>query len=144
MFESIFEWLVSTCGELIENIINWFMGALGSIGIGGIAAMFPFLTKAYYVFRAVGMGLVFVVMILSLLKYFTSPVSEVKSTPIEILFRGVLGAAAVWMGGWVAMWIFDIGKLPYDALLNMNANDTQLAMTAMTDAIWEASSWAPC
>lgn len=122
MLETIFEWITNACANLLDGLVNMFLGML-EFDLSLIVNEFPILVKAYDIFQAVGVGLVIAIAAVNLAKFYTGQTSDAKETPVAILVRALFAAALIYMGGHAVMWVIDIAKLPYDAMLSLDAVD---------------------
>ena len=132
MLETIFEWLTHAVGEGLEAVINLVLGCL-SLDLSTFVTEFPAFALAYDIFRYAGLGLVVVIAVVSLLKFQFGDLEDVREPPANILIRCFLAVGLVFAGGHAVLWIFNLAKIPYDILLDLDA----VRVTFAPDASWE-------
>ena len=120
MLETIFEWLTSCIGEVLEGLVNLFMGLL-KMDVGSMAAQFPILAKGYSLFRTIGIGLAIVMASIAMVKFFMGDLSESADTPIQLLFRLAISLFLIYYGSYFLEWVVNIAKVPYDEILSWDA-----------------------
>lgn len=129
MLETIFEWFVSVLANILEWIVDIFMNSL-NFSLETLVSDFPIFVTAYDIFLAVGIGLTVCIASWSFYQYFFGSVSEIQETPVNILIRAFIAVILIYVGGHVLEWIVYLARLPYEAMLDINAvqpfNDSPL------------------
>ena len=134
MMETIVSWIFYTLGEILTAIIGVFLSSL-DMSLGAFIRSFPVAVAGYQMFQVIGIGLVIVLALFQMFKFFAGPLSESKDTPIRILVRSGLAVALIFFGGYFLTWVVNIAKMPYDSFLQLDAIDN----TGMNagKAIWD-------
>lgn len=136
MLETILQFLNGAVGGAMGGIINMFERML-SLDIDTMLKQFPFLGTGYRIFQAVGLGLIVCIAVISLFQFFTGAMSQVKDTPIQILLRSFVGGMLIWFGNFFFEMIIELAKIPYNAMLDGQAN----SMSGIVDVLKDPSSW---
>lgn len=123
MLETIFNWTTTAIGGACEWIVNLALAYLG-FDLQLYENVFPLLGQAYEIFRAVGIGLAILFAAVGLAKYQFGELEEQTETPWQILIRTFIAIGLIYVGGHVLVWVINIAKTPYDAMLQLNSTTT--------------------
>lgn len=139
MLETIVEWLAGALGSLLDWIFSYFTDAL-SLSLGKLVSYFPFFSACYDVLKYFGYGLAVCIAVIYLFRYFTRPVSEIRETPVMLLVR--IGFFAVLMnaGGYAIEMIVDLAALPYHIIENTDTAETATDFSEWVDMFADAPS----
>lgn len=124
MFSGLFEFLAEAVGVLLDLAVKWFMGAL-DLSLADMIASFPFLTTAYNVFQAVGMGLTIVIASVALYKFFFvgSTEGSAQDRPLTVIVWTAIAVLMSYYGGYILEEMVKIARIPYNIFLNADAVD---------------------
>ena len=121
MMDTIVSWLYAALGNVLEWVVDSFLGAL-DISLKEFVILFPAVKTAYNMFRVIGVGLVVILAFIQLFKFFAGSLAEVKDTPVRIGIRSAIAVFMIYFGGYFIEWIVDLAKTPYSAFLGQNTN----------------------
>ncbi len=121
MLENIFSSIYSAIATGLDWVLIRFLASL-DISLDAFLTMVPFLGTSYKMFQTLGVGIVTIIAVYQLIKFFGGSLSETGDTPINILIRSALAAGLVYFGGYIVEYIIDFAKVPYDAFLFTNAS----------------------
>lgn len=137
MLMSIVEWLTQYVTELVELVVQLFIGAL-DLDLSVYVDTFPLLPKAYSLFQYLAMGLLVIIAGMGLVQFALNPVNEREWTdrPITILFRSAMAAALIFFGGYLLELVVNIAKIPYGMFAQIDAVDTEfITGTALLNGV---------
>lgn len=123
MLETIVSWIASVCSELLDFIVTAFLGMM-HLDLGSISESFPALTVGYRIFQSIGIGLIVLIAVVQLFKFFLGQLADVRDTPVHILLRSAIAAMLIWFGGFFVELAIDLAKIPYDIFVNYDATET--------------------
>lgn len=134
MFNSLFANLLNWIAEALDFVITWVLELLG-FSLSFFPENFPVISTMYTILQGVGVGLVVAIAAFQLIKYFTGPLAEVSTNPIEIGVRAALSIALIWFGNYFLEGIVNLFTYPYEALMNVNANDLTIGFTSLSSEL---------
>lgn len=120
MLETIFSWLTTAIGEMLDGILTIFLAAL-DLDLQEFYEVFPIVANAYDLFQTIAIGIIVMGLAVTFIKYMLGGASDIKEPPEKTLGYGVIAAAAVYMGGYVLNYIVELAKIPYDIFTKMDA-----------------------
>ena len=123
MLETIVSWIASVCSELLDFVVTAFLGMM-HLDLGSISESFPALTVGYRIFQSIGIGLIVLIAVVQLFKFFLGQLADVRDTPVHILLRSAIAAMLIWFGGFFVELAIDLAKIPYDIFVNYDATET--------------------
>lgn len=127
VLETIVSWIVSVVAELLDAVVTAFLGMM-NLDLGSISDSFPALTTGYRIFQALGVGLIILIAVVQLFKFFVGQLAEMQDTPPRILVRSAIAAMLIWFGGHFVELAVDLAKIPYDIFTDYDATATNMTL----------------
>ena len=118
IFEGIVDWVARTVTELMDAVSGIFLDALGT-DMTVMESYFPFVGKAFTVMQYMAWAILFFVTVWQLFRSFGGPISEAEN-PWVLLARSVLFALLIWFAKPIFLYILEIAKAPYTALMDIS------------------------
>ena len=122
MLTSIFEYLVSALGELLDWAIAKFLEVL-NMNLSAYLEMFPLLDDVYNFAQKFAMAMLLFIAGRALALFWTHSItgSNLSDRPAGVLLRTLFGAIAIYEGGYILEFIVRMGTIPYTEAMNLNA-----------------------
>ncbi len=134
MFNSLFSNTLGWAAKVFDFLITWVLKML-SFNLSFFTTNFPVIDKLYVILQGVAIGLVIAIGSVQLFKYFTGPLSDVRSNPVEIAIRMMLAFAMIWFGNYFLEAIINLFTYPYQALLAIDPYENSTIMGSAADAL---------
>lgn len=113
MMETILGFLFKGVAAIMGFINAVFLQAL-RMDMKSFVDRFPFMGTTYEVLRTLATGLVILISVFQLYKFFMGPLTEVKDSPVKIMVRAVLAVMMIQFGGYLVEMIVDLGRMSYE------------------------------
>lgn len=120
MMETILSFIATAVGELLDWIVEAFLGAM-NLSLSDMVLTFPFLVDGYKLFRSIGIGLILCIAIWNLLKFFGGQITETRDTPLQLLIRAFVAGGMLWFGGYILEMVVDLSRIPFDTFVQADA-----------------------
>lgn len=120
MFNSLFGNLVSWIAVAMDKVLGWIL-EMTSFNLDFFTINFPIIADLFAILQGVGIALVVAIATFQLFKFFTGPLSEAKTNPVEILVRSGISFALIFWGNYGLEMIVNLFSYPYEALMNTSA-----------------------
>ena len=120
MMETILSFIATAVGELLDWIVEAFLGAM-NLSLSDMVLTFPFLVDGYKLFRSIGIGLILCIAVWNILKFFGGQIVETRDTPVQLLIRAFIAGGLLWFGGYILEMVVDLAKIPFDTFVQADA-----------------------
>lgn len=119
MMDTIISWIYTALGNAFDWIFSAFLQSL-DLDLGKYISIFPIAITAYHMFRILAVGIVALLAVFQLFKFFAGPLAETRDTPGRIAVRSALAVFMIYFGGYFIEWIVNLAKTPYDAFIALD------------------------
>lgn len=121
IFEGIVDWVARTVTKLMDSVSGIFLDALGT-DMTVMETYFPFVRTAFTIMQYTAWAILFFVTIWQLFRSFGGPVAEAES-PWILIGRSALFAVLIWFAKPIFLYILQIARAPYTALMDITTSD---------------------
>lgn len=118
IFEGIVDWVSSTATALMDAVSGLFLNTLGTDMLA-MESYFPFMSKAFTVMQYMAWAILFLITVWQLFRSFGGPITEAEN-PGGLMLRGALFAVLIWFAKPIFLYILEITKAPYTALMDLS------------------------
>ncbi len=133
LFEGIAGWVAKIIAQLLDAITGLFLGALGT-DMTLMEEYFPFASKAFTVMQYTAWALLFIITVWQLFKSFGGPLTEAED-PWGLIMRSSLFAFLIYFAKPIFMYVLDIARAPYTALMNIQMSAEDLSFSGIQGLI---------
>lgn len=133
IFEGIVNWVSKTVTQLMDMVSGLFLNALGT-EMTAMEEYFPFVSKAFTVLQYVSWCLLFLIIVWQLFRSFGGPITEAEN-PWVLLARGVIFAVLIYFAKPIFLYILNIAKAPYTALMDISMSGENFTFTGIEGAL---------
>lgn len=119
IFEGIVSWVSRTVTKLMDAVSGLFLNALGTDMIA-MEEYFPFAAQAFVIMQYIAWSLLFLITVWKLFRAFGGPITEAEN-PWTLLGRSVLFALLIWFAKPIFLFVLEIARAPYTALMDLPA-----------------------
>lgn len=117
IFEGIVSWVSRVVTQLMDAISGLFLEALGT-DMTAMEEYFPFVSQAFTIMQYTAWTILFLVTVWQLFRAFGGPVTEAEN-PLSLILRSALFALLIWFARPIFMFVLDIARAPYTALMDV-------------------------
>lgn len=103
----------------MDAVSGLFLNALGTDMIA-MEEYFPFVTQAFVIMQYIAWSLLFLITVWKLFRAFGGPITEAEN-PWTLLGRSVLFALLIWFAKPIFLFVLEIARAPYTALMDLPA-----------------------
>lgn len=132
MLETIVSWFVGVIAELLDAVVVAFLGMM-QIDLSSLSASFPALKSGYLIFQGISLGLIILIAVWQLFKFFVGQLAEIRDTPIRILIRSAIAGMMVFFGGYFIELAVDLARIPYEILVAYDPNQAGMTFADMAE-----------
>ena len=123
IFEGIVDWMSGTATALMDAISKLFLNTLGT-DMFAMESYFPFVKNAFTIMQYIAWTILFLITVWQLFRSFGGPLTEAEN-PWALIIRGVLFAVLIWFAKPIFLYVLEIARAPYTALIELeNGNET--------------------
>ena len=133
IFEGIVNWVSSVISQIMDTVSGLFLQALGTDMIV-MEEYFPFVTKAFSVMQYVAWTTLFLIVIWQLFRVFGGPIVEAEN-PWTLLVRGALFAVLIGQAKPIFLFVLDIARAPYTALMEISMSAEDFTFSGVEQAL---------
>lgn len=133
IFEGIVDWVARTTTELMDAVSGIFLEALGT-DMTVMESYFPFVETAFTVMQYMAWAILFFVTIWQLFRSFGGPIAEAEN-PWVLLLRSVLFALLIWFAKPIFLYVLEIAKAPYTALMDIGMGKESFTFAGIENVI---------
>ena len=138
MFNSLFSNLVGWIASGLDFVLSWML-QLMTFNLGFFSDNFPVINELYGILQGVGISLVVAVASFQIFKYFTGPLSESTTNPLEILVRSGISFALIFWGNYILEFVVNLFSYPYYALVTVSGAEGTVTESS---GLWSSASAA--
>ena len=120
IFEGIANWMASIITQLMDAVSGVFLNALGT-DMTAMEEYFPFVSRAFEIMQYFAWALLFIVTVWQLFRAFGGPITEAEN-PWHLIARGSIFALLIAYAKPIFMFLLDIARAPYTALMDASMN----------------------
>lgn len=124
MLEMIFGALSDALYVIADTLIALF-GDFLDLSMDRFLELFPILGASYSVFQGLAIGLILLITIFSLAKFFVGPATISRESPAITLARAGIAVILVFFGGHVVTMLVNLFKQPFDAFIALGDGTTR-------------------
>lgn len=117
IFEGIVSWVSRVVTQLMDAISGLFLEALGT-DMTAMEEYFPFVSQAFTIMQYTAWTILFLVTVWQLFRAFGGPLTEAEN-PLSLILRSALFALLIWFARPIFMFVLDIARAPYTALMDV-------------------------
>ena len=133
IFEGMAAWVASVVTQIMDAISGVFLTALGTDMLA-MEEYFPFVTKAFEIMQYFAWALLFIITVWQLIRAFGGPLTEAEN-PGHLIARSVIFAILIAYAKPLFMFLLDIARAPYTALMDASINVNDFTFIATEQAL---------
>lgn len=133
IFEGIVDWVAGIVTDVMDAISGLFLNALGT-DMTAMEVYFPFVGKAFTIMQYAAWAILLIVTVWQLFRAFGGPVTEAEN-PWTLLLRSALFAFLIWFAKPIFLYVLEIAKAPYDALMDVSLGKEDFTFAGIEEAL---------
>ena len=133
LFEGIVDWVSSVVTNLMDTVSGLFLNALGT-DMTAMEEYFPFVGSVFTVMQYIAWSLLFIITVWQLFKSFGGLLSEAEN-PWTLIAKSALFAILIYFAKPIFLYILNIAKAPYTALMDVTISKEYFAFAGIEGAL---------
>lgn len=133
IFEGIIDWIAGIVTDLMDAVSGLFLNALGT-DMTVMEVYFPFVRTAFTIMQYLAWSVLALVTIWQLFRALAGPVTDAEN-PWTLLARAVIFAFMIWFAKPVFLYVLEIAKAPYDALMEVSLGKEDFTFSGIESAL---------
>lgn len=133
IFEGIVDWVAGIVTDVMDAISGLFLHALGT-DMTAMEVYFPFVGKAFTIMQYAAWAILLIVTVWQLFRAFGGPVTEAED-PWTLLLRSALFAFLIWFAKPIFLYVLEIAKAPYDALMDVSLGKEDFTFAGIEESL---------
>lgn len=133
IFEGIVDWAAGIVTDVMDAISGLFLNVLGT-DMTAMEVYFPFVGKAFTIMQYAAWAILLIVTVWQLFRAFGGSVTEAEN-PWTLLLRSALFAFLIWFAKPIFLYVLEIAKAPYDALMDVSLGKEDFTFAGIEEAL---------